>query len=162
MRLLIGVVLWRGAFAAATPLRTIDLASDTAWACRGEQDADWSPHAVPGAVRLGKARHRWIDFRRTIDVPAVAAGQVTVVRLLSINDGGEVFVDGRSAGVIDYGLFPAEIDISARVTPGRSATLTLRAYSRVNFYAGGHFPTDNNGQQLLGVAQGSGPLSLFE
>ena len=139
----------------AKPLKSVDLAADAGWTYRRQTGKEWSPMAFPVQIPMGEAKDGWIDFRRTVDVPKVADGQATVLRLLSIQDGGEVFVDGKSAGTVDYGLFPAELDISRLVTPGKPAQVMVRCFSRVNYYVGGHFPSDMNGRQLIGVPRGA-------
>ena len=138
----------------ASPLKTIDLASDSAWSVRRELDSGFAPCRVPTELTVRDTANRWIDLRRRIDIPNLAAGQVTILRLLSINDGGEIFVDGKSAGKIDYGLFPARIDLSDFVTPGKPVELTIRCFDRANYYVGGAFPSDNNSGQFLGVPRG--------
>ena len=146
------VLLLLAAPAPADPL-TVDLAGD-GWAAKRELSDQWSPVTMPTHLHVGEDKDRWVDFRRTVTVPRRWDGQVTLLRVLSINDGGEVFVDGKSAGTIDYGMFPAEVDVSNLVTPGRPCEVTLRAFSRVNYYVGGHFPSGSNGAQWLGVPRG--------
>ncbi len=138
----------------AVPVATVDLAETTGWTVRPELAADWQPTALPDQVSVKGKKDRWVDFRRTVTVPPAAAGRVVLLHLDSVNDGGEIRVDGKPVGTVDYGLFPADVDLTAAVTPGRPFELTVRCYGRANFYRPGAFPQGANALQLLGVPRG--------
>ena len=142
--------------ARARPLKSIDLAADAGWTYRRQTDNDWSPTTFPVQIPMGEAKDEWIDFRRTVDVPKVADGQVTVLcACCRFRTAARYSSTANRRGRWDYGLFPAEVDISRLVTPGTAARIVVRCFSRVNHYVGGHFPSDMNGRQLIGVPRGA-------
>ena len=148
------LVILASAVCRATPVVSVDLAAGPGWTVRAELDGDWRPIAMPNQVSVKGTKSRWVDYRRRVTVPTQAAGRVVLLHLDSINDGGEVSVDGKPVGTVDYGLFPADVDLTAAVTPGKPFELNLRCYSRANFYRPGAFPQGANALQLLGVPRG--------
>jgi hypothetical protein len=138
----------------ADPLSVIDLGSNTDWTFRKENMAASQPAVIPDQISIKGSKDRWIDYQRTVLVPKVVSDQVTDLHFLSVNDGGEIFVNGKSVGTVDYGLFPADVDISDAVKPGQIINLKVRCFSRNNYYPAGAFPQDHNGDELLGIPRG--------
>ena len=142
------------AAAWGNPLAVVDLASATDWTYKRDTEADWKPIEIPNQLSVKTTADRWIDYRRNFTVPEIASDQDTTLRFLSVNDGGEIYINDQQVGVINYGLFPADIDIRQFIQPGKSAQLTVRCFSRNHYYHGGAFPQDHNGEELLGIPRG--------
>jgi hypothetical protein len=138
----------------ADPISSTDLASATEWSYKKEHDNGWQTIAVPAQLSVKNSADRWIDYKRQVSIPPSTTPQATVLRLLSVNDGGEVYLDDRKVATVNYGLFPVEIDLTHFVVPGRSYTLTVRCFSRNHYYPPGTFPQDNNGEEFLGIPRG--------
>ena len=135
-------------------LASTDLGSKTEWSYKKERDTSWQNVAMPTQISVKNTPDKWIDYKRQITIPQ-AAHQATELRLLSINDGGEVYLDDQKVATVTYGLFPVRIDLTKFVEPGKTYTLTLRCFSRQHYYHGGAFPQDHNGEGLLGIPRGA-------
>ena len=140
--------------AQAQPLLTIDLASTNEWTAKRQTETEWKTTTVPCQISVKKTNDQWIDYRRNVTIPNLTADQATILRLSSINDGGQIFIDDRPVQTVLYGLFPAAVDLTQFVTLGKSVVLTVRCYSCNHFYPGGVFPQDHNGEELLGMPRG--------
>ena len=70
---------------------------------------DWSKHGLAGFSGLG-------HYETRIELPALEAGTRAVLDLGRVGQSAEVFVNGRSAGVVC--LAPLQVDISEALKPG--------------------------------------------
>lgn len=138
----------------ADPILKRDLASTSAWTCKGEKDNDWSVIEIPGQRKVNRDQ-KWIDFQRSITIPSVSTEQSTILRFQSINDGGIIFIDNIPVDTVKYSLFPVNVDLTHFVKPGIKYILTVRCLSRTNYYGGkGYFPNGNNPGGMLGIPRG--------
>ena len=152
--LMIAALVFTASSLLAVPLQTVDLASTTAWTYKGETDAGWTAIAMPGQRAAGSLRY--IDYQRSITVPNVSATQSTILRFLSVNDCGIVYLDGAKVDSITYSLFPVEMDVTHLVTPGSTHTLTVRCFNRKTYYGGtGYIPVAHNYGGDVGIPRGA-------
>lgn len=138
--------------AETIPLASIDLASATAWTCKGETESGWSAIRIPGQKSAGS--HRWMDFRRSLSIPNVSAGQSTLLRFLSVNEGGIILIDNVPVDTIYYSIFPAETDITGYVKPGGTHTLTVRCFNRSKYHNGIAYIANGYTYSRLGMPRG--------
>jgi len=124
------------------PLAVVDLASDTAWTLSVD-DGPARPIRVPGGGYNSDRQDRpWIDqtrvrdhvlYQRTVTIPRVREGQVTLVEFGAVNFGAEVFLaDGEKetpVGSHDGPLMPFAADLTHAAVPGKTYTLKVRAYT---------------------------------
>jgi hypothetical protein len=136
----------------AVPIQTVDLASTTAWTSKGETDAGWTTIAMPGQRASGS--QKWIDYQRSITIPNISPTQTTILRCLSVNDGGMVYINDQQVQQVTYSMFPVNVDLSGFVTPGTTCTLRIRCFSRERYYSAGAFPQALNYGQRLGMPRG--------
>lgn len=99
---------------------------DGTWQFAPEGSKDFAPAPVPGfwgntpqaKAHDWQAAMRWKSgtYRREFQVPAGMTG--AVLEFDQLRWGGEVLVNGRSAGTYDLGHSPAVFDISRLIKPG--------------------------------------------
>ena len=116
-----------GLTAFASPVKTVDLASDSAWTLSID-GAKPRPIRVPGGgwnsdfqspqiPTMGIVKDHVI-YRREIEVPQVMDGQVTKILFGAVNYGAEVYIDGTLAATVARPYVPFDVDISEFVKPG--------------------------------------------
>jgi len=132
------------------PLASYNLGGSNLWQYKGQKSTLWRSLYLPNLIREGS--DAWIDFRREVTVPPEAQNRVVKLTIQSLMDGGAVFINDNKVKDIEYGLFPSSIDITPYVSG--SFTLTVRAYSRNNYYAPGHFPQGLNYSRKLDMPRG--------
>jgi hypothetical protein len=128
----------------ASPLQVIDLASSTAWTGSVAGGAS-RPIVVPGAGWNSDQQNPRIDrdgtdnvlYQRSISIPTVVAGQITMVHFGSVNHGAEVYIDNNLVITHVGPNMPFEADITPFVTPGNTYTLKVKAYSYRAHYKDG-------------------------
>lgn len=123
-------------------LQVADLASDTAWTVSIDDGAA-RPIRVPGGGYNSDRQDKpWIDqesvkdhvvYQRSITIPKVREGQVTLVEFGAVNFGADVsLVDGgREVPVGSHHgpLMPFAADITHAVVPDRTYVLKVKAFT---------------------------------
>ncbi len=140
---LVGLLCMYAYAAFASPLQTIDLASSTAWTASVAGGASRSI-IVPGAGWNSNQQNpsvgRDVDnvlYQRSITIPTVVAGQITMVHFGSVNHGAEVYINNNLVITHVGPNMPFEADITPFVTPGNTYTLKVKAYSYYGHYKDG-------------------------
>ena len=125
----------------ASPIKTMDLASDTAWILRvdggpkrsikvpgGGWNSDYQSPKIP---TMSVKDH--VMYERELTVPKISEGQVTVLDFGGVNHGAEVFVDGTSVATHHGPEVAFKMDISKFVVPGKSHRLQVKALHRAHY-----------------------------
>jgi len=97
-------------------------------------DAGWSSLPVPGNWEMeGFSRPTYGGpdstvglYRRWIGVPASFAGRRIIWHFDGVNNGAEIFVNGRRAGYHESGFTAFDIDVTDAIKPGQRNLLALR------------------------------------
>jgi hypothetical protein len=112
----------------AAPIETVDLASSSAWSVSIDGGASQTV-TVPGHTGMSDNA----VFRRSITIPASAAGKVVKVLFGAVDYGGDVYLGSTLITSHKNLMLPFEADLTGKVTAGSTYTLEVRAYSRSHY-----------------------------
>jgi len=136
------------------PLSVVDLASNTAWTLSVDggavrtikvpaggynsdmQDKPYIDMSIdlPGCLNNYKNMvNDHVEYMRKIQIPNVAAGQVTLLEFGAVNHGCEVFINGQKVGEHFGPNMPFEIDITDIVAPGNTYDLKVVSYPQKHY-----------------------------
>ena len=116
------------AMAGAAPVETIDLASSSDWTVSIDGGGSQTV-TVPGNTRISDNA----VFRRSITIPASAAGKVVKVLFGGVNYGCDVYLGATLITSHKNLMLPFEADLTGKVAAGSSYTLEVRAYSSAHY-----------------------------
>lgn len=116
--------------------------SDIKWYGSNVDDSDWDMVVLPG--HYGDSRKSWGGdglnavngshwFRKSIDVPADAAGKDAVLRLGCIVDADSVFFNGTFVGTTGYQYPPRIYNIPGELVRPGANRITVRLISQYGF-----------------------------
>jgi hypothetical protein len=124
-------------------LKTVDLASDTAWTLRVDGKDPARSIRVPGGGWTSDQQSPQlcdvddvkdhVVYERKITVPKVTPGQVTKIIFGALHVSGEVYIDNQLVATHAGVNTPFEVDISAVVEPGKTHVLKVKAHSRFHY-----------------------------
>ena len=108
------------------------------WDFRLDERDPWQPIAVPASYNDQKADRRFRShvgfawYRTNLTVPSVLAGQRLTLRFDAVTHDAEVFLDGQPLCSHRGGFLPFEVDLTARVVPGKTYGLLVRVDNRIS------------------------------
>ena len=108
------------------------------WDFRLDERDPWQPIAVPASYNDQKADRRFRShvgfawYRTNLTVPGVLAGQRLTLRFDAVTHDAEVFLDGQPLCSHRGGFLPFEVDLTARVVPGKTYGLLVRVDNRIS------------------------------
>ncbi len=140
----------------ATPLKEVDLASDTKWQLRVDAGAYRSIKVPAGGFNSDMQDKPYInmsiegngfkndveahvEYKREIAIPNVCQGQVTRLEFGSVNHGCEVYLNDKKVGEHHGPNMPFVIDVTDEVTPGNSYELRVKVYPG-KYHYGNYMP----------------------
>ncbi|HAK97219.1 MAG TPA: hypothetical protein DCM87_20075 [Planctomycetes bacterium] len=102
----------------------------------------WQPIAVPGSWEtvLGTKFDTVAWYRKTVPVPASAAGRCVLLRFHGAATEARVWVNGREAGSHIGAWTPFTFDVTSSVTPGAAASVVVRLDEKVGHNTQGFLP----------------------
>jgi len=125
----------------ASPIKEIDLTSDTDWALSidggeprsikvtaGGWNSDQQEPQIPSALPKDH-----VIYERSITIPEDAAGKVVKVEFGGCNYGAEVFLDDRKVAEHHLPMAPFEADLTDIAEPGKASLLRVKAYTRFHY-----------------------------
>ena len=87
----------------------------------------------------GEPRHTIGWYRRTVSIPENWGDQRVILKFCAVDWKTTVSVNGKVIGENENGYLPFELDITDALTPGKPATIVVRAYD-----------AQDHGEQLAG------------
>ncbi|HUW82129.1 MAG TPA: glycoside hydrolase family 2 TIM barrel-domain containing protein [Phycisphaerae bacterium] len=171
----LGLMLCCNTARAAHPVEAPDPAEWTqvlsgTWQFAPEDSTDFQPAPVPGywgktpqGQQVGwKEVLNWKQgtYRRTFDVPTDHAG--AVLEFDMIRWGGQVLVNGQSAGSHDLGYSPVVLDVSKLTRPGvNQLEVKARGWAALERYQGKHIQIPIGAGHWFGLKEGGIPGQVY-
>ena len=142
LHLAVCIIALLPANALSNPLKTVDLASDTAWTISID-DGPWRKIKVPGGgynsdyqceplINQADVKDH-ATYKRSIQIPDLCPEQVTKIQFGAVNHGCNVYIDGKLIASHHGPLMPFHLDITEYVTPGNTCELKVQSYPQWHY-----------------------------